>query len=161
YNGHSQGHMAMLSGKTAMPPGFDPNSPRPSDWPSIGAIANQVTTPRHNLPPAVILPFSLIHRTGRVIPGQFAGEMGQHWDPWVISAARDCGSGAPAYGACPTLCFHHERTPHTHPADNVFQAPNLSLPQGLTPQQLANRVNLLAELDAQRENWEQEAVTGQ
>ena len=35
-----------------------------------------MTQPRNNLPPAVVLPETLIHREGRVIPGQFAGEMG-------------------------------------------------------------------------------------
>jgi hypothetical protein len=151
--------MVMLSGRTPLPPGFNANAPRPGDWPSLAAVANQATTPRHNLPPAVILPFSLIHRTGRIIPGQLAGEMGAHWDPWVITAARDCGNAA--YGACPTYCFHHERTPHTHPPDNVFQAPNLSLPEGLTGPQLTDRVNLLAQLDAQLSGWEQQATTEQ
>jgi hypothetical protein len=155
YNGHSEGHMVMLSGRTPLPPGFNANAPRPSDWPSIAAVANHVTTPRNNLPPAVILPFSYVHHTGRIIPGQFAGEMGQRWDPWVIQAAQTCGREA--YGACPTHCFHHERTPHTHPPSNVFQAPNLSLPQGLTQQQLTDRVGLLAQLDAQRLAWDQQA----
>ncbi len=40
YNGHSEGHLAMLTGRTLMPPGFDANSPRPTDWPSIAALAN-------------------------------------------------------------------------------------------------------------------------
>lgn len=155
YNEHSQGHMVMLSGRTPMPPGFNPNMPRPADWPSLAAIAGQVTPQRNNLPPSVILPFSLVHRTGRIIPGQFAGEMGQRWDPWVITAARDCGNAA--YGACPTHCFHHERTPHQHPADNVFQAPNLSLPEGLSTQQLTSRMDLLTQLDTQRAELEQHA----
>ena len=42
---------------------------------------------RNNLPPAVVLPERLIHRTGRVIPGQFAGMMGAKRDPWFINAA--------------------------------------------------------------------------
>ncbi len=27
YNGHSEGHLAMLTGRTPLPPGFDPNTP--------------------------------------------------------------------------------------------------------------------------------------
>jgi hypothetical protein len=157
YNAHSEGHLAMLTGRTPMPPGFNASAPRPSDWPSLAAVAGQVTRARNNLPPAVILPFTLIHRTGRVIPGQFAGLMGQRWDPWIVRAAHDCGVAV--YGACPTHCFHHERTPHQHPANNVFQAPNLSLPEGLNSHRVTDRVSLLATIDAQRRGLEQQAET--
>src|SRR5213082_3601991 len=34
-NDHSAGHMMMLSGRSQLPPGFDPSAPRPTDWPSI------------------------------------------------------------------------------------------------------------------------------
>src|SRR5437868_4389906 len=72
YTGHSDGHLAMLTGRTPMPPGFDASKPRPTDWPSVAAVANQLVARRNNLPPAVVLPELLIHREGRVIPGQFA-----------------------------------------------------------------------------------------
>ena len=45
------------------------------------------TPPRNNLPPAVVLPERLVHNTGRVIPGQFAGIMGPQHDPWFIEAS--------------------------------------------------------------------------
>ncbi len=158
YNEHSQGHMVMLSGRTPLPRGFSANAPRPSDWPAIAAIANQVTQPRNNLPPSAVLPFTLVHRTGRVIPGQFAGEMGNRWDPWVIRSAHDCGTAV--YGPCPD-CFRHDRRPHTHPENNVFMAPNLSLPQGLTVDRLNDRTNLLQILDNQRRTMETSAVAQQ
>src|SRR5262249_15541415 len=86
-NSHSHGHAMMLTGRTLLPPGFDPDRPTPSDWPSIAAVAGQVTARRGPLPPAIVLPEKLIHMTGRVIPGQFAGQMGPARDPWVIEAS--------------------------------------------------------------------------
>src|SRR5581483_9976111 len=61
---HSLGHLLMLTGRSIAPPGFSQSEPKPSDWPSIAAIANTVCRPRNNLPPAVVLPETLIHRTG-------------------------------------------------------------------------------------------------
>ena len=100
YNEHSNGHMVMLSGRTPMPPGFDPGKPRPADWPSIAAVAGDALLPANNLPPAVVLPERLVHRTGRVIPGQFAGIMGSHRDPWFIAASPFNGK---TYGAYPAV----------------------------------------------------------
>ncbi|HEV2947504.1 MAG TPA: DUF1501 domain-containing protein [Gemmataceae bacterium] len=157
FNGHSEGHLAMLAGRSQMPRGFDANAPRPTDWPSLAAVANYLTSPRNNLPPAVILPQSLIHYTGRTIPGQFAGQMGPRWDPWIIKAASECASQA--YGACPD-CFRHDQLAHQHPSQPVFQAPNLSLPQGLGRGRLGERLHLLSIIDEQRRNLESEATTG-
>jgi len=42
---------------------------------------------RNNLPPAAILPEKLIHTTGRVIPGAFAGLMGRQREPWLIEVS--------------------------------------------------------------------------
>ena len=75
-NDHSAGHQIMLTGRTALPPGFSPNKPQRSDWPSIAAVANALVLRRNNLPPAAVLPERLIHWSGRVIPGQFGGQMG-------------------------------------------------------------------------------------
>src|SRR4029079_13970223 len=60
-NGHSEGHQIMLSGRSQLPPGFSGNMPKPTDWPSIAAVAGYATRPRNNLPPAAILPEKLIH----------------------------------------------------------------------------------------------------
>ena len=67
----------MLSGRSELSVGFDGTKPKSSDWPSMAAVANAVCAPRNNLPPSVVLPEVLIHREGRVIPGQFAGEIGR------------------------------------------------------------------------------------
>lgn len=156
YNEHSQGHHVMLTGRTPMPTGFDPSRPKASDFPAIPAIANQMTRARNNLPPAVVLPHTLIHRTGRIIPGQFAGEMGTRWDPWVLRAHRDCADQV--YGACPH-CFRHDRIAYSHPPHVTFQVPYLSLPEGLSVRRLEDRTSLLTLLDRQRRGLDLSAET--
>lgn len=146
YNEHSQGHMAMLSGRTPMPPTFNASKPMPEDWPSIAAVAADQTRPRNNLPPAVVLPERLIHRTGRVIPGQFAGQMGRRREPWFIEASP---FNATTYGAYPEYEFHHARGAE-HAGGLAFQAPNLSLPEGLNERRLGRRFDLLAHVEQQR-----------
>lgn len=151
YNEHSEGHMVMLSGRSQLPPGFTANAPRPSDWPSIAAIANAALAPRNNLPPALMLPEKLIHRTGRVIPGQFAGQMGSRRDPWIITAAP---FNAKTYGAFPEYEFHHADGRATNAAI-TFQTPNLSLPEGESTASFTNRLKLLREIDGQRRALEE------
>jgi hypothetical protein len=155
-NDHSLGHHIMLTGRTPAPPGFSPNAPSRSDWPSIAAVAGAVTTPRSdNLPPAVVLPERLVHYSGRVIPGQFAGLMGRHRDPWFIEAAPYHST---SYGAFPQYQFDHQERGNKD--DRVFQAPNLALPQGIDPPRFTGRTSLLASLQQQRAALDQAASTG-
>ena len=88
YNDHSTAHHVMLTGQTPTPQGFDGNRPKPTDFPAIASVVSGVASPRNNLPPAAVLPEKLVHVTGRTIPGQFAGEMGSKFDPWVIEASQ-------------------------------------------------------------------------
>jgi hypothetical protein len=149
-NDHSAGHMIMLTGRSDLPPGFSPSAPRPNDWPSIAAIAGDQTRPRNNLPPALILPERLIHFSGRVIPGPFAGLMGQQRDPWVLEASP---YEPAAYGAYPEYEFDHQQRPL--PAKKrVFQAPSLTLPEGLTRSEFGGRLDLLRLVDRQRRDLE-------
>lgn len=145
WNEHSQGHMAMLAGRTPMPVGFNPSMPRPTDHPSIAALMGTLLPERNGLPSSVVLPEKLIHRTGRVIPGQFAGIMGRQKDPWILSASR---FNAKSYGAWPTYEFHHqrggERSGNLH-----FRTLGLSLPEGLSKQHFDERRDLLAQINTQ------------
>ncbi|MBL9124147.1 MAG: DUF1501 domain-containing protein [Planctomycetaceae bacterium] len=154
YNEHSQGHMVMLSGRTPMPVGFDANTPKPGDWPSLAAIAGAMLPARNNLPPAVVLPERMVHRTGRVIPGQFAGQMGPQRDPWFVEASPFNGD---TYGAFPEYEFHHERG-QQHSARLKFEAPNLSLPSGLNFDRLGSRLGLLGALDDERRGLERSSA---
>jgi hypothetical protein len=154
-NDHSAGHQIMLTGRSDLPPGFDPGKPRPSDWPSIAAIAGALTKPRHNLPPAVVLPEKLIHTTGRVIPGQFAGEMGPQHDPWFIEASPFTPG---AYGAYPEYEFDHQQRPLPK-NQRKYQAPSLTLPDGFTQPRMTSRLRLLEDLDRQRGAMERVALS--
>ena len=155
-NDHSLGHHIMLTGRTPAPPGFNPSKPQRSDWPSIAAIAAAATSRRsNNLPPAVVLPERLVHNTGRIIPGQFAGLMGSHRDPWFIEASPFHNR---SYGAFPQYHFDHQERGGTD--ERVFQAPNLSLPQGIDPPRFSGRTDLLATLQKQREDLDEAASTG-
>ncbi|HVU90036.1 MAG TPA: DUF1501 domain-containing protein [Pirellulales bacterium] len=153
-NDHSLGHMIMLSGMSAKPVGFDPEKPKSSDWPSIAAIAGAASRHLNNLPPAVVLPERLVHRTGRVIPGQFGGQMGMRRDPWFIEA---CPFNPNSYGAWPEYGFHFERGGE-NPPGFVFQAPNLSLPEGLAGDRFERRLALLSGIGQQRAGLERLAT---
>ena len=156
FNEHSQGHHAMLTGRSDMPDGFDPGKPKESDWPSIASLAgSQLSNKGNNLPPAVILPEKLIHRSGRVIPGQFGGKMGHFYDPFFIEASR---FNAKNYGAYPEYLFHHERG-REDAAHLSFEAPNLTLPERLANGRLTGRLDLLAHLDAEQAGFERMAET--
>ena len=145
-NDHSASHHIMLTGRSEMPLGFDPNKPNPTDWPSMAALTNSMLAPRNNLPPAIILPERLVHRTGRVIPGQSGGLLGSRRDPWFLDASP---YNAANYGAYPEYLFHHREGPKTQD-ELLFRAPNLSLPRELGPDRLRTRVELVNELNRQR-----------
>lgn len=153
-NDHSLGHHIMLTGRTPAPVGFSGNGPKRTDFPSIAAIAGAATPLRNNLPPAVVLPERLVHYSGRVIPGQFAGQMGSHRDPWFIEASPFHNT---SYGAFPTYKFDHQERGHKD--DRVFQAPNLALPQGIDSPRFSGRTGLLASLQQQREDLDRAAQT--
>jgi hypothetical protein len=144
-NDHSAGHHIMLTGRSDLPVGFNPAAARPADWPSIAAVAGSAAPERNNLPPAVVLPERLVHNSGRVIPGQFAGILGQRNEPWFVEASPFHST---SYGAFPEYQFDHQE--RGHPDNRVFQAPNLSLPQGIDSTRFGGRVNVLAEVDQQR-----------
>ncbi len=152
-NDHSAGHHMMLTGRSDLPPGFDPNRPGPGDWPSIPAVAGAMRTSGTNLPPAVVLPERLVHNTGRVLPGQFAGVMGPRRDPWFVEASA---FEPLAYGAFPEFEFDHQDRPHK--ANRLrFQAPNLTLPEGLGGGRLSGRLGLLGHLERQRADMDRAA----
>lgn len=152
-NDHSAGHLMMLTGRSELPTGFNPSAPRPGDWPSIAAVAGGATRPRNNLPPAAVLPERLVHFSGRIIPGPFAGLMGPTREPWFIEVSP---YEPKAYGAYPQYEFDHQRRDYK-PTRSVFHAPNLSLPEGVGTDRLGDRMGLLKHVDEQRRVLEQHA----
>jgi hypothetical protein len=150
---HSGGHLLMLTGRSQLPIGFNASKPRPGDWPSIAAVAGAVCPPRNNIPPSVVLPEVLIHREGRIIPGQFAGEMGEHRNPMFVSYVR---FNPEHYGAWPEYGFHHARG-REKPAGLKFEAPNLSLAQGMDAARFHERLDLLGTIGKQQAKLERAA----
>ena len=154
-NDHTVGHYYMLTGRSVVSPGFvGDRKPRPTDWPSIASIVGEALPPRSDhLPPAVVLPERLVHWSGGVIPGAYGGQMGAHRDPWFIEASP---YGNPFWrGAYPEYTFPNEtKNPPKSPDARKFQAPNLTLPEGLSVLRLRGRVGLLRHIDEQRRTLE-------
>jgi hypothetical protein len=155
-NDHSLGHHIMLTGRSEAPPGFNPSAPQGTDHPSIAAIAGVLTTGRNNLPPAIVLPEKLVHNTGRVLPGQFAGVLGRQHDPWFLEASA---FEPRAYGAYPDYEFDHQDRKYSAKR-KAFVIPDLSLPQGVDDARFGGRLDLLHHIDAQRQSLAEAAAAG-
>jgi hypothetical protein len=154
-NDHSTSHHIMLTGRSDVPAGFSRDMPKPTDHPSLAAVAGAVVPARNNLPPAVVLPEKLVHNSGRVLPGQFAGVMGRSRDPWFLEASA---FEPKAYGAFPAFEFDHQQRTYT-PKRAAFELPNLSLPDEVRADRMGSRLDLLANLDGQRRRLD--SATGQ
>lgn len=158
YNVHSLAHHVMLTGQTPTPVGFDADKPKAGDFPSIASVVTGLFSPRNNLPPAAVLPEKLIHVTGRTIPGQFAGEMGQRFDPWFIEASKFRDSKY-IHGAFPEYGFQRWEGKAT-PTDYRFEAPRIELAHDLLPDRVNARNRLLESLDHQRRSLDRAAESG-
>ncbi len=145
-NDHSMSHHIMLTGRSDKPLGFDPSAPKATDHPSFAAIAGTVTKSRNNLPPAIVLPDRIVHNSGRVLPGQFAGVMGRQRDPWFLETSA---FEPKAYGAYPEFEFDHQQRPFA-PKRKAFAIPDLSLPEGVDGRRFTGRLDILRHLDGQR-----------
>jgi hypothetical protein len=158
-NGHTEGHLYMLTGRSQKPAGFrGDRTPRPSDWPSISSIVGDALPRRNNnLPPAIVLPERLVHWSGGVMPGAYGGLMGSSRDPFFIEASP---YGDPMWrGAYPEYTYPNLGKKPPQEADaRVYQAPNLKLPHGLTNSRLGDRLGLLNVIDRQRRALENAAT---
>jgi hypothetical protein len=159
-NSHTHGHMMMLTGRTEVPPGFQfASEPRPTDWPSIAAVGGHLAPGRrnNNLPPAVVLPERLVHWSGRVIPGAYAGLMGKRREPWFIEASP---YGNPFWrGAYPEYTFPNEsKKAPAAPDARVYQAPDVSLPEGVLFDRFSRRLDLLTAVEQQQRHLERVAA---
>ncbi len=153
-NDHSLGHHIMLTGRSQAPLGFNPSAPRPGDFPSMASVAGHLVPRRNGLPSAAVVPFNYIHHSGRILPGQYAGELGHRHDPWLIQASHNC----PGYGPCPE-CFDHERRPdREHVGTPVFQPPVLRLPEGLDQARMESRRGLLDLVQSQQRQLDSSAA---
>ena len=155
-NEHSQGHHMMLTGRSDLPIGFDSSRPKESDWPSLAALAAHQLAPKGGLPTSMVLPEKLIHRTGRVLPGQFAGMLGRRHEPFYVETSK---FNAATYGAYPDYLFHHSDG-KADGSKKQFLAPNFTLPQGVGLDRLKDRLALMDQLNAQTAHLEKTAQAG-
>jgi len=149
-NEHNESHTLMLTGRSQLPPGYNVNKPQPTDWPSIAATAGRLVPSRsRSLPSSMVVPQRLLNmnQSGVVIPGQFGGQMGSRFDPWFVEASPYRGNDVK--GAYPDFAYRR-RTEEKVTDKSRFQAPVLTLPEGLTNSRLSRRAEMLAELDRQR-----------
>ena len=153
-NEHSNGHAMMLGGRSDLGPSFSPTQPKETDWPSIATLAKQMVKPRANLPPSMVLPEKLVHRTGRVIPGQLAGMLGQRNDPFLVELSK---FNATSYGAYPTHLFHHANGKIDAKGRSLL-TPNFTLPVGVDLDRLNDRLSLSRLIDLQQKHLEQTAA---
>lgn len=149
-NEHSNGHHIMMTGRSPMPSGFNPSKPKESDFPSIAALAGHLIPAGKTLPSAMVLPEKLIHRTGRVIPGQFAGQLGRHYDPFFLENSK---FNAASYGAFPEYLFHHEHGSVEN--DFGFRPLNLELPATVDYDRFRDRLGLHRTLEKQARHLEE------
>ena len=150
-NAHSIANHIMHTGRTKLPLGSGLEARR-TDWPAMAAVVGQVLRRRADLPPAAILPETLIE--GSPYPGQSAGAMGNRWDPWVIQASP---SNRNSHGAFPEYDFLEDGRRPT--ASGLrFQAPVLGLPEDWTPDRLSDCVGLLQSIEGHQRALERHAA---
>ncbi|MEO1992306.1 MAG: DUF1501 domain-containing protein [Pirellulales bacterium] len=145
-NEHSAGHHMMLTGRSDLPAGFDPSRPKKTDFPSLAALYTSVNKTSEKLPPSIVLPEKLVHRTGRTIPGQFSGLLGKQHEPWFLECSPYFPTG---YGAYPTHAFHHAKGMLKNSLP-TFRPLELTIPQSLMNGRLLDRITLRKKIDAQR-----------
>ena len=156
-NGHQPGTMVMLTGRTPLPPGFRSSKIQSTDWPSIAAVGGYGTGSRNNMPPSVVLPEKVIHNSQGEFPGQGAGMMGDRHDPWFVEATDKPHAYHAYSGAFPGYLFNLHKGQKSDREDFTFQAPNLSLPEGILSDRLRSRVALLKHIERQRRDLEKTA----
>jgi hypothetical protein len=159
FNEHSIGHHVMMTGRSDTPRGFNSSKPTANDHPSIASVVTGVVPRKNNLPPAAVLPEKLIHKTGRTIPGQFGGQMGPKQDPWFIEASSYKDTQY-IHGAFPEYGF--QRWEGAKKLDNyVFEAPKLTLQEGILEDRFKSRLQLVQSIDEQRKYLDRTANIAQ
>jgi len=155
-NGHEQACHMMLTGRLDFPIGFDTRKvPSPNEWPSmLSVVTHAKRNEQRTLPPAAVLPEASVNEAARMRPGQFAGRLGSAYEAWHVNVAAQCPLGN---GACPD-CFRFDLDHFDHAASNIFNTPELTLPQGGRGR-LQDRVGLLGTIEQQRQFLDERNAT--
>jgi len=142
-NAHSSSGYWMLTGRPHAPKGQENSLPgAPNDWPCMASVVRHLKGDKTSLPGAVRLPEE-IWNTGHIVwPGQNAGWLGDHADPWLITC---------------------------DPNQVDFRVPDISLPIEISPERFTNRQALRSRMNNQFQalssspvqrwaNWQSKAI---
>lgn len=131
----SSGH-ATVTGHLAPVVNSDDDPPSDRDTPHLGALMARLRSSRIKMPSTVIMPWKAYHPSapGGVAPGQHGGWLGTKYDPLLLTGDPNAAD---------------------------WKAPSLQLLDGISPARLANRREMLRELDQQRKTLERTAVAAQ
>ncbi len=124
---HIPGHQLLLGGIDERPSTFKFYATR-NDWPSIGSVISALKPAETGLPGAIHLPVRIVFE-GAPCPGETAGWLGSKFDPWLIEQ---------------------------DPSSPGFKVPDLAPVAGMTVDRLANRKQLLADVDAYRKDLDKD-----
>ena len=125
---HEHATHMLLTGIDRMPPGSTHMASR-NDWPCYASGLDQLRPREDGIPNGVMLPTYL--NNGYGFSGQHGGILGPKFDPWHVTQ---------------------------DPNEPNFRVESLSLPAGLTAENLSDRRALLGEIDAQHASWESAAA---
>lgn len=85
-NAHSSSGYYMLTGVPHAPQNVENANPGfPNDSPNLGAIVRKLMPERGGLPASIRLPHRIFNTDGSVWPGQDAGYLGRHVEPWLLN----------------------------------------------------------------------------
>ncbi|MCY2965969.1 MAG: DUF1501 domain-containing protein, partial [Planctomycetota bacterium] len=148
------------TGKSLLPPTFRANKPQTIDQPSIVSIAGATCARRNNMPSSAVLPEKLYHSNSGIYPGQFAGLLGAHHEPYFIEATDKPHAYHSYSGAFPKYLFNLHKGQPSDRDTWRFEVPALTLPEGVFDNRFQNRRQLLDIVDHQRLSLEQHASGG-
>lgn len=85
-NAHSSSGYYMLTGVPHAPQNVENANPGfPNNYPNLGAIIRKLVAERGSLPSSIRLPHRIFNTDGSVWPGQDAGFLGRHVEPWLLN----------------------------------------------------------------------------
>lgn len=85
-NAHSSSGYYMLTGVPHAPQNVENANPGfPNNYPNLGAIIRKFVPERGSLPASIRLPHRIFNTDGSVWPGQDAGFLGHHVEPWLLN----------------------------------------------------------------------------
>ncbi|MCA9067557.1 MAG: DUF1501 domain-containing protein [Planctomycetaceae bacterium] len=128
-NAHSSSGYYMMTGQPHIPKNRENANPgAPNNWPTLGAVVQQLSSQSGLLPPAIRLPHHIFNTDGSVWPGQDSGWLGHNADPWLFQC---------------------------EPATKKIDLPQFQLQADMTLGRMSHRRSLLEQLETQLRKSEQ------